>query len=200
MLLHEGGSSSSLMQRYDGRRERMEEMREEQKREKKNRKKWLLLLLLLLLLGSCAAWKLFDTGDGLALDPDQSEGTLDGLSDAEIQKLLDDKVAEGQFMLNINTKPVFPDGNSKGTLRIENNPQNRYLMVVKLYLKQDGKDGEKIYESGAIRPGNKIETAALDVVLKKGTYPVTAYFEAYDMKTKEFVGKAASTLSITIKE
>ncbi|MCQ5280714.1 hypothetical protein NE665_24620, partial [Clostridium sp. DFI.1.208] len=84
---------------------------------------------------------------------------------------------------------VFKNGTSKGTLRIENNPQNRYLMVVKIYLKQDEKDGEKIYESGAIRPGNKIETAQLDVALKKGTYPVTAYFEAYDMKTKEFVGK-----------
>ncbi|MCQ5280709.1 hypothetical protein NE665_24595, partial [Clostridium sp. DFI.1.208] len=84
-----------------------------------------------------------DTGDGLAMDPDQSEGTLDGLSEAEIQKLLDDKVAEGQFMLNINTRPVFKNGTSKGTLRIENNPQNRYLMVVKIYLKQDEKDGEK---------------------------------------------------------
>lgn len=184
----------------------MEEMKEASKEEKKvgkqrnGKKKWLILILLLILLGSFAAWKLFDTGDGLAMDPDQSEGTLDGLSEAEIQKLLDDKVAEGQFMLNINTRPVFKNGTSKGTLRIENNPQNRYLMVVKIYLKQDEKDGEKIYESGAIRPGNKIETAQLDVALKKGTYPVTAYFEAYDMKTKEFVGKAASTLSITIKE
>lgn len=184
----------------------MEEMKEASVEEikkgaqKKGKKKWLILLLLLFLLGSCVAWRLFDTGDGLAMDPDQSEGTLDGLSDAEIQKLLDDKVAEGQFMLNINTKPVFADGKSKGTLRIENNPQNRYLMVVKIYLKEDGKDGEKIYESGAIRPGNKIETAQLDVALQKGTYPVTAYFEAYDMKTKEFVGKAASTLSITIKK
>ena len=176
----------------------MEEMKEASKEEMKvgkqgnGKKKWLILILLLIVLGSFAAWKLFDTGDGLAMDPDQSEGTLDGLSEAEIQKLLDDKVAEGQFMLK--------NGTSKGTLRIENNPQNRYLMVVKIYLKQDEKDGEKIYESGAIRPGNKIETAQLDVALKKGTYPVTAYFEAYDMKTKEFVGKAASTLSITIKE
>lgn len=181
----------------------MKEASKEEKKEeeqKKGKKKWLILILLLFLLGSCAAWKLFDSGSGLAMDPDQSEGTLDGLSEAEIQKLLDDKVAEGQFMLNINTKPVFADGKSKGTLRIENNPQNRYLMVVKIYLKEDGKDGEKVYESGAIRPGNKIETAALDVELKKGTYPVIAYFEAYDMKTKEFVGKAASTLSITIKK
>ncbi|MCR0334172.1 hypothetical protein MKA37_23835, partial [[Clostridium] innocuum] len=74
----------------------MEEMKEASKEEKKEgkqrngKKKWLILILLLILLGSFAAWKLFDTGDGLAMDPDQSEGTLDGLSEAEIQKLLDD--------------------------------------------------------------------------------------------------------------
>ena len=170
-----------------------------EKEQRKGKKKWLVLVLLLLL-GSLVAWQLLKERSALALDPNQSEGTLDGLSEAEIQKLLDDKVAEGQFMLNINTRPTFPNGTGKGTLRIENSPQNRYLMVVKIYLKEDGTEGEKIYESGAIRPGNKIETARLDVALKKGTYPVIAYFEAYDKKTKEFVGKAASTLTITIKE
>lgn len=165
----------------------------------KSRKKIISVLLLLLVIAGIGIW-FFLGRDGFRFDSAAEDGTLDGLSEAEIQKLLDDKVAEGQFMLNINTRPVFKNGTSKGTLRIENNPQNRYLMVVKIYLKQDEKDGEKIYESGAIRPGNKIETAQLDVALKKGTYPVTAYFEAYDMKTKEFVGKAASTLSITIKE
>ena len=188
---------SFLMQRYDGRRGSMEENMEKEQR--KGKKKWLVLVLLLLL-GSLVAWQLLKERSALALDPNQSEGTLDCLSEAEIQKLLDDKVAEGQFMLNINTRPTFPNGTGKGTLRIENSPQNRYLMVVKIYLKEDGTEGEKIYESGAIRPGNKIETARLDVALKKGTYPVIAYFEAYDKKTKEFVGKAASTLTITIKE
>lgn len=177
----------------------MEKIKEGQKETKRGKKKWLILLLLLVVLGSCMAWSL-TREDGLFLDPDQSEGTLDGLSREEIQKLMNDKVEEGQFMISINTQPVFADGKSEGTLRIENSPQNRYLMVVKIYLKEDGTEGEKIYESGAIRPGNKIETARLDVALKKGTYPVIAYFEAYDKKTKEFVGKAASTLTITIKE
>ena len=66
-----------------------------------------MLLVLLLLLASCTAWQLLKDQDALTLDPDQSEGTLDGLSEAEIQKLLDDKVAEGQFMLNINTRPTL---------------------------------------------------------------------------------------------
>ena len=184
----------------------MEEMKEASKEEKKEgkqgngKKKWLILILLLILLGSFAAWKLFDTGDGLAMDPDQSEGTLDGLSEAEIQKLLDDKVAEGQFMLNINTRPVFKNGTSKGTLRIENNPQNRYLMIVKIYRYENKKLGELIYESGAIKPGNKIETAKLDVDLPKGKYPVIVYFEGYREKDREYVGKAGSELDIIIQK
>ncbi|EFP59568.1 hypothetical protein HMPREF0983_04209, partial [Erysipelotrichaceae bacterium 3_1_53] len=84
---------SFLMQRYDGRRGSMEENMEKEQR--KGKKKWLVLLVLLLLLASCTAWQLLKDQDALALDPDQSEGTLDGLSEAEIQKLLDDKVAEG---------------------------------------------------------------------------------------------------------
>ena len=85
-----------------------------EKEQRKGKQKWLVLLVLLLLLASCTAWQLMKDQDALALDPDQSEGTLDGLSEAEIQKLLDDKVAEGQFMLNINTRPIFPNGTGKG--------------------------------------------------------------------------------------
>ena len=118
----------------------------------------------------------------------------------EIQKLLDDKVAEGQFMLNINTRPTFPNGTGKGTLRIENSPQNRYLMIVKIYRYEDRKQGELLYESGAIKPGNKIETARLKVELPKGEYPVIVYFEGYDEKSRDYVGKAGSELSILIQK
>ena len=163
-----------------------------------DRKRVLIILLLLVSLG-IGGW-LFLKQDGFRFDSAAEDGSLDGLTKEQIQELMNDKVEEGQFMISINTQPVFADGKSEGTLRIENSPQNRYLMVVKIYLKEDGTEGEKIYESGAIRPGDKIETARLDVALKKGTYPVIAYFEAYDKKTKEFVGKAASTLTITIKE
>ena len=174
----------------------MEEKKEEQK---KGRRKWLVIVLLLLSIGGCSAWMIYDKTD-LWLDPDQSEGTLDGLSKDEIQKLMDDKVDEGQFMISINTQPVFADGRSEGTLRIENSPQNRYLMIVKIYRYENKKQGELIYESGAIKPGNKIETAKLDVDLPKGKYPVIVYFEGYREKDREYVGKAGSELNIIIQK
>ena len=113
---------------------------------------------------------------------------------------MNEKVEEGQFMISINTNPVFPDGKSEGTLRIENSPQNRYLMIVKIYRNENGKQGELIYESGAIKPGNKIEKAKLDVDLPKGNYPVLVYFEGYQEKSKEYVGKAGSELTIHVRK
>ena len=139
-------------------------------------KYYILLAVLILLISIAVLFWMQRPADTLTLDPNQKEGTLDGMSEEEIRRLLDDKVAQGQFVLNINTHPIFADGTSKGTLRIENSPQNRYLMVVKLYRKGQENEQGKLYESGAIRPGSKIEKAALDVVLPKGTYPVSAYF------------------------
>lgn len=170
------------------------------KEQKSGKKKWIILLILLLLLAGGAGWYLLKSG-GLTMDPQQSEGTLDGMSEAEIREMLERKVEEGSLMISINSRPEFPDGESKGTLRIENSPQNRYLLIVKIYLREtDGSDGELIYESGAIKPGNKIEEAKLDKALKKGTYPVTAYFEGYDIDTQSYIGKAASQLEIEVRE
>ena len=53
----------------------MEENKEEVK---KKGKKWLIILSLLLLVGGCSVWMVSNKTD-LWLDPDQSEGTLDGM-------------------------------------------------------------------------------------------------------------------------
>ena len=45
-----------------------------------------------------------------------------------------------------------------------------------------------------------IKEDRLDVELKKGTYPCTATFEAYDTKTNEKAGEASAKLNIRIKE
>lgn len=166
---------------------------------KKKRVKAAVIIVLLVLLG-LGFW-LWRSDQGLQLDEDQLAGSIDGMSDAQLQELMDQKVDEGSLMISINTQPEYPDGKSAGSIRIENSAQNNYLMVVKMYLREAGnKDGELIYESGAIKPGYKIEKAKLLKNLKKGTYPVTAYFEGYDKTSKEFVGKAASELNIVIRK
>lgn len=139
--------------------------------------------------------------NGLNFENRQEQGSLEGLSLSEIEEMMKNKVEEGNFTISINTEPVFPDGKSDGTLRIENSPHNRYLMIVKIYLKdKKGEKNSKIYESGAIRPGNILEYDKLDRDLDKGSYMVVAEFEAYDEKTQEYVGKAASELTIMIEK
>ena len=119
------------------------------------------------------------------------------MSEAQIQELLDKKLSESMLAISINSTPVFKNGTSKGTLRIENAPNNRYNMKVRITLDQDSRE---IYRSDAIRPAQVIKEDRLDVELKKGTYPCTATFEAYDTKTNEKAGEASAKLNIRIKE
>lgn len=132
----------------------------------------------------------------IRIEENQEEGSLEGLSQKEIEERMERKVEEGSLAISINREPRFPNGKSKGTLRIENPANNRYLMIVKIYL--EGSE-EKIYESGGIKPGNKLEYDKLDAELSRGRYEVRAEFEAYEMESQEYVGKAASKLEIVIE-
>ena len=60
--------------------------------------------------------------------------------------------------------------------------------------------GEKIYETGAIRPGNYVESAPLDAELPAGVYECTAVFFAYGEETEAFIGQAAVKLTLTLQE
>ncbi len=161
----------------------------------KSGKKIISVLLLLLAVG-IGVWS-FLGRDGFRFDSAAEDGTLDGMSDAQIQAMLDEKLSESMLAISINSTPVFPDGKSRGTLRIENAPNNRYNMKVKITLDSDGSE---IYHSDAIRPAQVIREDHLDVELKKGTYACTATFEAYDSETNEKAGEASARLNIKVKE
>lgn len=161
----------------------------------KSGKKIISVLLLLLVVG-IGVWS-FLGRDGFRFDSAAEDGTLDGMSDAQIQAMLDEKLSESMLAISINSTPVFPDGKSRGTLRIENAPNNRYNMKVKITLDSDGSE---IYHSDAIRPAQVIREDHLDVELKKGTYACTATFEAYDSETNEKAGEASARLNIKVKE
>ena len=157
----------------------------------KGKKRWLLLILLLCL---CAGAWLFiasckDDDERLARERDAQEGYLPGMTRDEIQKMMDDKVAEGSVQININSELVFENGRSKGLVRIVNTKNNHYLMVVEMERKDTG---ERIYQSGAMEPGNYLEKDKLDVDLPKGDYPVRIRFKNYDPKSEEYIGEAVA--------
>ena len=125
------------------------------------------------------------------------DGNLEGMSERESRELMQNKVDESMLAISINTSPEFPDGTSKGTLRIENNASNRYNMTVAI-VRDD--TGEMIYQSAGIRPGQMIEEDELDMNLEKGDYPCTATFTAYETEKNTPMGEAAAKLTIRVKE
>ncbi len=161
----------------------------------KNKKKIILIISILLFGTSLVMYKLsWKSEEGLIREGEKGE--LPGMSEDDILKMLNEKVEEGSFQININSELSFEDGTAKGDMRILNSPNNHYLLVVEMYLKEDNK---RIYKSGAIEPGYYIEQDTLDVKLEKGDYPVNIHFKNYDVKSEQFVGEAVAENVIHIK-
>ena len=137
-----------------------------------------------------------DPKTGIVYDSSAVEGGWDNLSPEEIEARLNEKVAEGMINISANTAPIFEDGSSEGNLMLVNESINNYPQKVQI-VRND--TGERIYESGAIAVGSKIERAKLDVVLPAGTYECTAYFHNLDPETGDIIGTAGAIITITIK-
>jgi len=122
------------------------------------------------------------------------QGMLPGMSADEIQAELNRRVSEGELAISINSVLEFETGASEGLLRIENSEKNHYTMVVEMYLNDTG---ERIYQSGGIKPGYFLEKARLDQPLPKGDYPVTVHFKAYD-EEDNYIGEANAETVVRI--
>ena len=133
---------------------------------------------------------------GNDLDVNAKLGQLEGKTEEEIQAELNRVVDEGMFNISINSNPVYKSGTSRGSVKIENVPSNRYLMQVDITLDDTG---ETVYKTGLIEPNHYIQTAKLDKFLEKGEYSATATFNAYEKESKEYVGTAAAKILLTIQ-
>ncbi len=136
------------------------------------------------------------SGGGIQWDADAEEGGLTVKSQEEIQKELNEKVAQGMINISMNTSPVFKDGTSEGNLLIVNSAKNNYPQVVYI-VRKDTK--EEIYRSGGIPVGSKVEKAKLAVDLDAGTYECVAYFNNVDMETGDFLGTAGAEIVVTVE-
>ena len=124
-------------------------------------------------------------------------GNLPNMTEEAIREQMQKEADSGVFAFKINSRPIFNDGSSEGTLRIENPNHNIYPFVVKIFL---DKTSEEIYDSGGIMPNHHINNATLTKVLPKGEHEATAYIYAYAPDTNIYSGKAAVELKIIIKE
>ena len=160
-----------------------------------------LLLVFVLLLGGALCWFLFlkpDSDDdaikGGQRESEALQGTIQRMSDEEIQAALDKVVEEGMFRISIASNIIAMEG-GKAELRIENNPDNRYVMQVSIFLDETG---EEIYSTDLIDPGYYIQEAALDKYLLPGEYEVTAVFTAYYPDSADIVGRAGAQVMLYV--
>ena len=134
---------------------------------------------------------------GIVYDDNAVEG---GWNEVDVDKIvegLNAKVEEGMINISMNTSPNFANGTSTGNLMIVNETVNNYPQVVEI-VRND--TNEKIYTSGAIAVGSKIENAKLDVDLEAGTYDCTAMFYNVDPETGNYLGCAGAIITVTVLE
>lgn len=121
-----------------------------------------------------------------------------GWNEADVDRIvegLNEQVEEGMINISMNTSPNFANGTSTGNLMIVNESINRYPQVVEITRNDNG---EKIYTSGAVAVGSKIESAKLDVDLDAGTYECTAMFYNVDPETGAYLGCAGAIITVTV--
>ena len=78
------------------------------------------------------------------------------------------------------------------------NPSNQGKLIRVEIWRDD--TGEKIYETGAIPPGNYVESAPLKEKLPAGEYSCTARFYAYREEDEAYIGQAGAQIKLTLQE
>lgn len=137
--------------------------------------------------------------EGLVYEANIVQGDIPGKTKEERQRELDNIVEEGMLAMSIN---ATPSGKTTGADRSINwlieNPSNQGKLI-RIEVWNDASN-EKIYETGAIPPGNYVESAPLNMELPPGEYPCTARFYAYQEETETYIGQAAAQITLTLYE
>ncbi len=136
--------------------------------------------------------------EGLVYEGNIVAGDIPGKSREERQRELDAVVEEGMLAMTIN---ATPSGKTTGADRSVNwlieNPSNQGKLI-RVEVRRDD-TGEKIYETGAIPPGNYVENAPLLVDMKPGEYSCTAEFFAYK-EDETYIGQASAQIRLVLYE
>lgn len=170
---------------------------------KKGRKPSRFLLVLAVLLGLAAIGGIYwwvtrpavDETTKYWFDKAAQSGSLEGKSPEDIQGMLDAIVEEGMFNVSVNARVVFEDSKASGSLGLENISANRYYCRAAL-IRQD--NGETIYKSDGLKPGQYIDEITLNRELPAGTYPCTAQVIATDPETLDDVGQVDVQVEVVV--
>ena len=115
------------------------------------------------------------------------------------QRELDAMVEEGMLAMSINATPFGRVSGAEQDINwMIENPSNQGKLIRVEIWRDD--TGEKIYETGAIPPGNYVESAPLKEKLPAGEYSCTARFYAYREEDEAYIGQAGAQIKLTLQE
>lgn len=179
---------------------------EELQKEKKHfKKKWVLLVAIVLLLVAVAiAVHQRSRGGNLPKEEEieNVEGQItmgipEGMKEGELGDALQKQIDESMFTVNVNSQPIFKNGNSKGIVDIVNSPGNPYACKVVLSLDEDGSE---LYRcDDLLYPDQYIHEIKLDKKLDKGAHPATLTYILYDQETGEEIGLTKAGVTVVIQ-
>ena len=136
--------------------------------------------------------------EGLVYEGNIIAGDIPGKSREERKRELDAVVEEGMLAMTINATPSGKaSGGDKSINWLIENPSNQGKLI-RVEVWQD-ETGEKIYETGAIPPGNYVERAPLLTNLPAGKYNCTAKFFAYK-EDETYIGQASAQIQLVLYE
>lgn len=118
-------------------------------------------------------------------DSNAKNGSYEGKTQEQIIADLNAQVKEGMMNISCAATMQGKAGNPNVTARFENIEANHWDQKIKLYLGDPNNGGELLYESGALAPGQSIDTIQLNRTFDNGSYDVTAVFTGYDRDSHE---------------
>ena len=121
----------------------------------------------------------------------EKDGAM-AVSREKLQQMAEDS----RFGFQINTQPEFENGESPGTLFLENSVENSQDMRIILELKEDGRT---VYESPVLHPGEQVLKDHLAEALAGGAYPALTRILIVDPETGEQLGENTVAVTLMIK-
>jgi hypothetical protein len=140
---------------------------------------------------SVLAMRLTVFSDAKIAPADAAAAVIEPIAPGEIE-------GSSDFPYKLNSRVFFPDAVSAGNVLIQNPETNKYLLSVDIVLPETR---ISLYYSGAIAPGEQVESAVLSAAgqkLMNGTYECTADISARDPITFQVVANEKKPVTIQI--
>lgn len=175
-----------------------------QAQEKKPRRKRVLILSLLLVLflaaGTFAVWNLIprDTLEqtvAVALLPELDANALEITDKESLIAAMQEEADAAYFTLQVHPEASFSAATGEGSFYLMNPTTNVYPITFTITLDATG---EVLYQSGALMPGQQIQSLTLSAIPEPGSHKATVSVTIFNPDTQEKEGETQAIIDLTV--